>query len=195
MCGKQQGEGARRGPVMRNSCPPSNFRNRSRSESISGTGTGSCERVFRRERPIRRHRRVISISRQRSARRNLPRSSVTRIFHTRRALASDSQHRHGVTIQSGNLAPHPRYPPRRLRSRRADRRKGTRASTRLPPRRLGPERALVRRRYPANALEHELLQALALPGFGRIDVAFRVHGDAVHAVELARLAPTVAERR
>ena len=42
-------------------------------------------------------------------------------------------------------------------------------------------------------LYDELLQALAGVGFGRVDVALRVDGDAVHAEEHAGLAAAVAE--
>ena len=45
------------------------------------------------------------------------------------------------------------------------------------------------------AAEHELLHALTFVGLGRVDVALRVDGDAVHAEELAGLAAAVAEAR
>src|SRR5690606_39760431 len=51
----------------------------------------------------------------------------------------------------------------------------------------GPDHALILRRRPISP-EDELLQALPFPGLRRIDVAPGVRGDAVHAVELARLA-------
>src|SRR5689334_6828063 len=57
-----------------------------------------------------------------------------------------------------------------------------------------PEHALIRR-HRAHALVHELLHPLALVGLGRIQVALRVDGDAVHAVELPGLAAAVAEAR
>src|SRR5262245_42190390 len=41
----------------------------------------------------------------------------------------------------------------------------------------------------------ELLQPLSFPGFRGVQVALRIDGDAVHAVELARLPPPVTERR
>ena len=47
----------------------------------------------------------------------------------------------------------------------------------------------------ADALVYELLHALAAIGLGRVDVAFRIGGDAVDAVEFARLPATFAERR
>jgi len=40
---------------------------------------------------------------------------------------------------------------------------------------------------------HELLDALAAVGFGRIDVALGIRRDAVHAVEFAGLAAAFAE--
>src|SRR5207244_813644 len=58
-----------------------------------------------------------------------------------------------------------------------------------------PGRALVHGPNRPHALVHELLYAFALVGLGRIDVALRVGGDAVHAEELARLTPAVAEIR
>src|SRR5256885_3958957 len=53
--------------------------------------------------------------------------------------------------------------------------------------------ALAAAAHRANALVDELLQALALVGLGRVEVALRVGGDAVHAEELAGLAAAVAE--
>src|SRR5207237_1515424 len=47
----------------------------------------------------------------------------------------------------------------------------------------------------ADALVDELLQPLALVSLGRVEVALRIGGDAVHAEELARLAAAVAEVR
>jgi len=45
------------------------------------------------------------------------------------------------------------------------------------------------------ALVNELLQALPTVGFGRIDVAFRIRGNAVHGIELTRLSPAIPETR
>src|SRR5689334_22057718 len=56
-----------------------------------------------------------------------------------------------------------------------------------------PQHALIARVYRADALGDELLNALALVGFGRVDIALGIGRDAVHAVELPRLAPAVAE--
>ena len=47
----------------------------------------------------------------------------------------------------------------------------------------------------AEPLVDELLQAPALVGLGRVDVALRVGRDAVHGEELAGLAAAVAEAR
>ena len=57
-----------------------------------------------------------------------------------------------------------------------------------------PGHALVAGGDAAHALVDELLQALSFVGLGRVDVALGVGRDAVHAVELARLAAAVAER-
>src|ERR1700704_5934987 len=59
---------------------------------------------------------------------------------------------------------------------------------------LRPEHALIAARHRADALVDELLQALTLVGFGRVEVALGIGCDAVHAIELARLAAAVAER-
>src|SRR5688572_19178833 len=53
----------------------------------------------------------------------------------------------------------------------------------LPRASIGPHRTLMQRAHRADALVDELLQALPFPGLGRIDIALRVRGDAVHAVE------------
>jgi hypothetical protein len=47
----------------------------------------------------------------------------------------------------------------------------------------------------AHALVFELLDAFSFEGLGREDVALGVDRDAVHAIELAGLAPAAAERR
>src|SRR5207249_3224314 len=60
---------------------------------------------------------------------------------------------------------------------------------------LRPDHALIAaERHLAHALEVEFLHALTLEGLGRIDVALGIDRDAVHAVELARLAAAAAER-
>src|SRR5258708_32021149 len=56
-----------------------------------------------------------------------------------------------------------------------------------------PDYALAALAHRTHALVDELLQALALVGLGRIDVALRVGGDAMHAEELAGLAAAVAK--
>src|SRR2546427_278193 len=58
---------------------------------------------------------------------------------------------------------------------------------------LRPRHALVAGLDLADPLEDELLHAFALIGLGRIDVALRIDGDAVHAEELAGLAAAAAE--
>src|SRR5262247_3497953 len=58
---------------------------------------------------------------------------------------------------------------------------------------LRPEHALVAARHGADAFVDELLHPLTLVGFGRVEVALGIHRDAVHAVELARLAPAGAK--
>src|ERR1700693_4819066 len=60
---------------------------------------------------------------------------------------------------------------------------------------LRPHDALVAGLHHADTLEVELLDAFALVGLGRIDVALGVGGDAVHAEDLAGLAPAATERR
>src|SRR5215813_12783540 len=62
----------------------------------------------------------------------------------------------------------------------------------IPPR---PEHSLIAARLRRDALIDELLQALTLVGLGRVEIALGVRRDAVHAVELPRLASAVAERR
>ena len=59
---------------------------------------------------------------------------------------------------------------------------------------LRPRHALIAERHRADALVDELLHAFTLVGLGRVEVALGVRRDAVHAVELARLASAVAER-
>src|SRR5215470_6354744 len=59
---------------------------------------------------------------------------------------------------------------------------------------LRPHGPLLRSAHDlAHALVFELLDSFSFEGFGRVDVALRVDGDAVHAVELAGLAPAAAE--
>src|SRR5437667_11419685 len=58
-----------------------------------------------------------------------------------------------------------------------------------------PEHALLACPDAAESLVDELLHALALVGFGRVEIALGIARDAVHAVELAGLAPAVAEVR
>src|SRR5262245_48422771 len=57
---------------------------------------------------------------------------------------------------------------------------------------LRPRHALMAERHRADTLVVELLHPLTLVGFGGVDVPLRIRGDAVHAVELARLTPAVA---
>src|SRR4051794_2007044 len=59
---------------------------------------------------------------------------------------------------------------------------------------LWPEDALIAGDHVADALVNEFLDALTLPGLGRVDVTLGVGRDRVHAVELAGLAAAVAER-
>src|SRR5712691_599707 len=59
---------------------------------------------------------------------------------------------------------------------------------------LWPEHALIAARHGADAPIDELLHALTLVGFGRVEIALGIGRKAVHAVELARLASAVAER-
>src|SRR5258706_1164080 len=58
-----------------------------------------------------------------------------------------------------------------------------------------PDYALILLRHRRHAFVDELLDALALEGLGRVDVALGIDGDAVHAEEFARDAPAVAEGR
>src|SRR5438270_244834 len=59
---------------------------------------------------------------------------------------------------------------------------------------LRPDYALVLLGDGSHAFVEELLDTLAAIRLGREDVAFRVRRDAVHRVELARLASAVSER-
>src|SRR4051812_46666388 len=56
-----------------------------------------------------------------------------------------------------------------------------------------PDDALASRAHFADAFEHELLQPLTFVRLGRVEIPFGIGGDAVHAVELTRLAPAVAK--
>ena len=56
-----------------------------------------------------------------------------------------------------------------------------------------PQYALAAGGHGTYTLVDELLHPLALVSLGRVDVAFRIGGDAVHAIELAGLASAVAE--
>src|SRR3970282_1255916 len=56
-----------------------------------------------------------------------------------------------------------------------------------------PQDALVLRSDRGHSLVDELLNALPFVGFRGVDVALRIGGDAVHAVELTRLPPAGAE--
>src|SRR3984893_9324136 len=56
-----------------------------------------------------------------------------------------------------------------------------------------PNDALILLRHGCHAFIHELLDALALEGLGRIDVALGIDCDAMHAEEFTRYAPAVAE--
>src|SRR5439155_23608299 len=58
-----------------------------------------------------------------------------------------------------------------------------------------PQHPLAPLRDRAHAVIDEFLHALAFVRLGRVEVPLRIGGDAVHAVELARLAPSVAEIR
>ena len=55
MCGKQQGEGARGGPVMRGSCPPSDFRTRSRGIYLWYPFDREFQTPIRLEEPVSPH--------------------------------------------------------------------------------------------------------------------------------------------
>src|SRR6266849_6492250 len=68
---------------------------------------------------------------------------------------------------------------------------GETTTRRSPP---WPEHALIAARHRADALIDELLQALTFVGFRRVEIALGIGRNAVHAVELARLASAVAER-
>src|SRR5438105_2127610 len=59
----------------------------------------------------------------------------------------------------------------------------------------GPDGSLVLRRHRREPFVDELLQPPPFVGFGRVDVALRVHRNAVHGVELPGLTPAVAEAR
>src|SRR5213592_3746357 len=65
---------------------------------------------------------------------------------------------------------------------------------RISPR-ARPQHALAALRDRAHAFIDEFLHALAFVGLGGVEVPLRIGGDAVYAVELAWLAPSVAEIR
>src|SRR5207247_10260450 len=65
---------------------------------------------------------------------------------------------------------------------------------RISPR-ARPQHALAALRDRAHAFIDEFLHALAFVGLGGGEVPLRIGGDAVYAVELAWLAPSVAEIR
>src|SRR5262245_20108630 len=56
-----------------------------------------------------------------------------------------------------------------------------------------PNSSLILLRHWRESFVYELLQPPPLVGLGRVDVAFGIGGDAVNPIELARLAPAVAE--
>src|SRR5437867_8365784 len=56
-----------------------------------------------------------------------------------------------------------------------------------------PDSSLIRLGHRRETLVDKLLQTLTAVRFGRVDVALRVGRDAVHGVELSRLAAAVAE--
>src|SRR5882762_4879416 len=58
-----------------------------------------------------------------------------------------------------------------------------------------PQNALFFFRNWSQALVNKFLQALPAISFGRVDVALRIRGDAMHGVELPRLPSAVAETR
>ena len=58
-----------------------------------------------------------------------------------------------------------------------------------------PEYTLAPGRDRADAFVDEFLHALSFVSFGGVKVALRIGRDAVHSVELAGLAPAVAEVR
>src|SRR5438093_4963458 len=60
---------------------------------------------------------------------------------------------------------------------------------------LRPDHSLIFFRHRREAPVRELLHALAAIRLGCVDVALRIGGDAVHAVELARLPPAFAKAR
>ena len=55
-----------------------------------------------------------------------------------------------------------------------------------------PGRALIHHGDQSHSHVLELLYPFSFVGLGRVNVAFRVGGDAVHAVELPRLASAVS---
>ena len=56
-----------------------------------------------------------------------------------------------------------------------------------------PQHTLIFFRNRRHAFVNEFLHALAAVGFGGEEIAFRIGSDAVYGVELAGLAPAVAE--
>src|SRR5678809_190381 len=74
-----------------------------------------------------------------------------------------------------------------------DRPQATRSRLREDTSSSRPYGSLLLTRHGAEPFVDELLQTLSFVGFRGVEVALRVHGDAVHGVELPRLASTVAE--
>src|SRR5436190_18448127 len=60
-------------------------------------------------------------------------------------------------------------------------------------RRCRPDGSLVDFCYRREAFVHKLLNATALIGFGRVQIAFGIGGNTVNSEELARLTAAVAE--
>src|SRR6266542_3002540 len=59
----------------------------------------------------------------------------------------------------------------------------------------GPHGSLFLLRHGAEPFVYEFLHAAALIGFGGVQVSLRIHRDAVHRIELARVVAAFAEVR
>src|SRR5262249_28985440 len=78
-------------------------------------------------------------------------------------------------------------PTKSLRRMQKNKREPPRRCNPLAP--LRPEHALVAARHRSNPLIDEFLSPLPLVSFSRVEIALGIGRNAVHAVELAWLAP------
>src|SRR6185503_20640563 len=75
----------------------------------------------------------------------------------------------------------------------ADRPQATRSRLREGTSSSRPYGSLLLARHGAEPFVDELLETLSFVGFGRVEIAFRIHGDAVDGVELSRLSSAITK--